>query len=204
MPRLSTPEFGTLVLEASTGADQVSALLQDLSVFRFLKRRLGADLKSSALYDVNSLVQEIAQGADTVSAFIQIGNVVSEAAQAADLVSGGVLFGSAIVESATGAEEISALVILIPASIAESATGAELISTIATLNIPVLEGATASEQNIALVVFNSSILESADMADEISRRLLWEIINTADDVRPGMSLQQVIRGKKWQVHTQPT
>jgi hypothetical protein len=97
-------------------------------------------------------------------------------------VSGGVLFGSAIVESATGAEEISALVILIPASIAESATGAELISTIATLNIPVLEGATASEQNIALVVFNSNILESADMADEISRRLLWEIINTADDV----------------------
>jgi hypothetical protein len=95
-------------------------------------------------------------------------------------MSGGVLFGSAIVESATGAEEISALVILIPASIVESATGAELISTIATLNIPVLEGATASEQNIAVVVFESGILESADMADEISRRLLWEIINTSD------------------------
>jgi len=56
-----------------------------------------------------------------------------------------------------------------------------LISTIATLNIPVLEGAVASEQNVAVVVFNSNILESADMADEISRRLLWEIINTYDD-----------------------
>ena len=99
----------------------------------------------------------------------------------ADAPSGGVLFGTAVVESATGADEVSAIVILIPASIAESATGAELISTIATLNISVLEGAVASEQNVAVVVFNSNILESADMADEISRRLLWEIINTYDD-----------------------
>jgi hypothetical protein len=176
----STPELGTLVLETALTQTEISAL-----------------------YDVNSLIQEIVQGADTVSSFIQLGNVVSEAAQAADLIAsiyepgglvtetaqladltfGGVLFGSAIVELATGfAEEISVLVILVPASIVESATGTDLISATTTLNIFVSEGVTASEQNIAVAIFSSNISEIADMADEISLRLLWEIINTADDV----------------------
>jgi hypothetical protein len=112
------------------------------------------------------------------AAFVSANN---ETVVGVDNIAASPIFNATLLEASTGSEVTSALVIF-SSVIAENSSGVDsALVEASTFSAAVNENAGALETVLALGTLNAGVTEGAVAADQLTRRLLWELI---DDSQP--------------------
>ena len=112
------------------------------------------------------------------AAFVSANN---ETVVGTDSIAASPIFNATLLEASTGSEVTSALVIF-SSVIAENSSGLDSVLVApSTFNAAVVEGSEALASVLASAAFIAAVTEGAVAADQLTRRLLWELI---DDSQP--------------------
>lgn len=122
----------------------------------------------------------VSETTGAVAVFIPLN---SESAVAADIIEiSSAIFNSVLSEASTGSEVISALVGF-SGVVEESSVGTDsALVAASTFGATVSEGAEAIAVIIVSTAFIATITEGAVAADQLTRRLLWELIDDSQSV----------------------
>jgi len=128
-------------------------------------------------YNVSVAENGVAQ--DTVAAIASFVATFLAGASGSDAFdAGGSTFNASFVDAADALDSVDAAGSTFGATVAETAEGSDSVDAPgSTYNAAVAETAEATDAFVALVAFVCSLSESADIADQITARLLWEIID---------------------------
>ena len=195
---VSASIFTALSLEGATVSD-ATAVLVDFAV-SVVDSGSGTDTPAAQV-DFSALILELLTGTDSAAAAATFQTATSDSATGVDSVSTLAVFPSAVFEQATAADATAAT-LTFPAGISEAATSAEtvvarmdfasFVSELATgdmsttviasiFNAQVDETVVALELLFTTAVLYATITDGAVAIDQFLGRLLWEIIDDAQN-----------------------
>lgn len=127
-------------------------------------------------------ISEAATASEIVTAAAAFVPLNSETAVGSDTAATSVIFIADLLEASTGSEVISALMVF-SSVVDESSVGTDsALVAPSTFSAAVIESAEATETILALSVFLAAITEGAVAVDQITARLLWELIDDSQSV----------------------
>lgn len=140
-----------------------------------------ADPRASNLAIQCAIAEAVTGSELTASAAIFISSN-SETVVGADTAVASALFNAALIEASTGSEVISALMVF-SSAVGESSVGTDsALVEASTFGAAVSESIEALELSSASGALYAGITESVVGADQLTRRLLWELIDDSQSV----------------------
>jgi hypothetical protein len=135
----------------------------------------------------NASISESGVAQDTVAAVATfIASFLAGASGSDAFDAGGSTFNASFVDAADASDSVDAPGSTFSATVVDAAEGAdEMLVAPSTFGATVVEMAEAADAFVALVAFVCTLSESADIADQITARLLWEIIDDSQTANWG-------------------